>query len=75
MGVLLSPGIRVLSQFGFARKFALLLVLFILPLAVSLWLLGADSRPSWPPSAASVVACGCCNGWTPWKKSSPSGAT
>ncbi len=42
MGVLLSPGIRVLSQFGFARKFALLLVLFILPLAVSLWLLGAD---------------------------------
>ncbi|MEH3022027.1 MAG: methyl-accepting chemotaxis protein [Pseudomonas oryzihabitans] len=42
MGVLLSPGIRVLSRFGFARKFALLLVLFILPLAVSLWLLGAD---------------------------------
>ncbi|WP_273805659.1 MULTISPECIES: methyl-accepting chemotaxis protein [unclassified Pseudomonas] len=42
MGVLLSPGIRVLSQFSFARKFALLLVLFILPLAVSLWLLGAD---------------------------------
>ena len=42
MGVLLSPGMRVLSQFGFARKFALLLVLFILPLAVSLWLLGAD---------------------------------
>ncbi|HCV78383.1 MAG TPA: methyl-accepting chemotaxis protein, partial [Pseudomonas sp.] len=32
----------MLSQFGFARKFALLLVLFILPLAVSLWLLGAD---------------------------------
>ena len=42
MDVLLSPGIRVLSRFGFARKFALLLVLFILPLTVSLWLLGAD---------------------------------
>ncbi|WP_145011389.1 methyl-accepting chemotaxis protein [Pseudomonas oryzihabitans] len=42
MGVLLSPGIRALGRFGFARKFMLLLVLFILPLVVSLWLLGAD---------------------------------
>jgi len=44
MGLLLSPGMRVLSRFGFARKFALLFVLFILPIAVSLWLLGADFR-------------------------------
>ncbi|MDT3719388.1 methyl-accepting chemotaxis protein [Pseudomonas oryzihabitans] len=42
MGVLLSPGIRVLSRFGFARKFALLFVLFLLPMGISLWLLGAD---------------------------------
>jgi len=42
MGVLLSPGIRVLSRFGFARKFALLFVLFLLPIGISLWLLGAD---------------------------------
>jgi len=42
MGALLSPGIRVLSRFGFARKFALLFVLFVLPIGVSLWLLGGD---------------------------------
>ena len=44
MGALLSPGIRVLSRFGFARKFALLFVLFVLPIGVSLWLLGGDFR-------------------------------
>jgi len=40
----LSPGIRLLGRFGFARKFQLLFLLFMLPLAASLWLLGQDYR-------------------------------
>lgn len=40
----LSPGIRLLGRFGFARKFQLLFLLFMLPLAGSLWLLGQDFR-------------------------------
>ena len=42
MHALLSPGIRLLGRFGFARKFQLLFLLFILPLVGSLWLLGQD---------------------------------
>ncbi|WP_407315046.1 methyl-accepting chemotaxis protein [Pseudomonas sp. nanlin1] len=41
---LLSPGIRLLGQFGFARKFQLLFLLFMLPLAASLWMLGDHFR-------------------------------
>ncbi|WP_411392434.1 methyl-accepting chemotaxis protein [Pseudomonas sp. MPB23] len=44
MHSLLSPGIRLLGRFGFARKFQLLFFLFILPLAGSLWMIGADYR-------------------------------
>jgi len=40
----LSPGIRWLGRFGFARKFQLLFLLFILPLMGSLWLIGQDYR-------------------------------
>lgn len=42
MHTFLSPGIRLLGRFGFARKFQLLFLLFMLPLAASLWLLGQD---------------------------------
>ncbi|MBD1589086.1 methyl-accepting chemotaxis protein [Pseudomonas typographi] len=42
MQSLLSPGIRLLSRFSFARKFQLLFLLFMLPLAASLLLLGRD---------------------------------
>ncbi len=38
MQSVLSPGIRLLSRFGFARKFQLLFLLFALPLAGSLWM-------------------------------------
>ncbi len=44
MQSLLSPGIRLLGRFRFARKFQLLFLLFMLPLVVSLWLLGQDYR-------------------------------
>jgi methyl-accepting chemotaxis protein len=44
MQSLLSPGVRLLGRFGFAGKFQLLFLLFILPLAGSLWLLGQDYR-------------------------------
>jgi methyl-accepting chemotaxis protein len=44
MHTLLSPGIRLLGRFQFARKFQLLFLLFMLPLAASLWLLGQDYR-------------------------------
>ncbi|WP_348750990.1 methyl-accepting chemotaxis protein [Pseudomonas rhodesiae] len=44
MHSLLSPGIRLLGQFGFARKFQLLFLLFMLPLAGSLWMIGQDYR-------------------------------
>ena len=38
MQSVLSPGIHLLSRFGFARKFQLLFLLFALPLAGSLWM-------------------------------------
>lgn len=44
MQAFLSPGIRLLGHFGFARKFQLLFLLFILPLMGSLWLIGQDYR-------------------------------
>ena len=44
MQAFLSPGIRLLGRFGFARKFQLLFLLFILPLAGSLWMIGQDYR-------------------------------
>lgn len=42
MHSLLAPGIRLLGRFGFARKFQLLFLLFMLPLAASLMLVGRD---------------------------------
>lgn len=42
MHTLLSPGIRLLGRFGFARKFQVLFFLFMLPLAGSLWMIGHD---------------------------------
>ena len=44
MHCLLSPGIRLLGRFGFARKFQILFFLFMLPLAGSLWMIGQDYR-------------------------------
>lgn len=44
MQALLSPGIRLLGRFGFARKFQLLFLLFMLPLVGSLWMIGSDYR-------------------------------
>jgi methyl-accepting chemotaxis protein len=44
MQSLLSPGIRLLGRFGFARKFQVLFFLFMLPLACSLWMIGQDYR-------------------------------
>lgn len=44
MQSLLSPGIRLLGRLGFARKFQVLFLLFILPLAGSLWMIGQDYR-------------------------------
>ncbi|WP_431496018.1 methyl-accepting chemotaxis protein [Pseudomonas brassicacearum] len=44
MQAFLSPGIGLLGHFGFARKFQLLFLLFILPLMGSLWLIGQDYR-------------------------------
>ncbi|WP_122664685.1 methyl-accepting chemotaxis protein [Pseudomonas viridiflava] len=41
---LLSPGMRMLSRFGFARKFQMLFLLFMLPLVGSLWMIGQDYR-------------------------------
>lgn len=41
---LLSPGMRMLSRFGFARKFQMLFLLFMLPLVGSLWVIGQDYR-------------------------------
>lgn len=41
---LLSPGIRLLGRFGFARKFQILFFLFMLPLVGSLWMIGQDYR-------------------------------
>ena len=44
MQAFLSPGISLLGRFGFARKFQLLFLLFILPLAGSLLMIGQDYR-------------------------------
>jgi len=44
MNGLLSPGMRLLGRFGFARKFQVLFFLFILPLVGSLWMIGQDYR-------------------------------
>jgi methyl-accepting chemotaxis protein len=44
MHLFLAPGIRLLGRFGFARKFQLLFLLFILPLLGSLWMIGQDYR-------------------------------
>ncbi|WLH66850.1 methyl-accepting chemotaxis protein [Pseudomonas sp. FP2309] len=44
MHSLLTPGIRLLGRFGFARKFQILFFLFMLPLAGSLWMIGQDYR-------------------------------
>ena len=41
---ILSPGMRMLSRFGFARKFQMLFLLFMLPLVASLWVIGQDYR-------------------------------
>ncbi|MGV6398079.1 methyl-accepting chemotaxis protein [Pseudomonas caspiana] len=41
---LLSPGMRMLGRFGFARKFQMLFLLFMLPLVGSLWVIGQDYR-------------------------------
>lgn len=42
MQAFLSPGIKLLGRFGFAGKFQLLFLLFILPLAGSLLMIGHD---------------------------------
>ncbi|KAF0861772.1 methyl-accepting chemotaxis protein [Pseudomonas sp. LD120] len=42
MHLFLAPGISLLGRFGFARKFQLLFLLFILPLLGSLWMIGQD---------------------------------
>ncbi|MFG6205650.1 methyl-accepting chemotaxis protein [Pseudomonas retamae] len=44
MQAFLSLGIKLLGRFGFARKFQLLFLLFILPLAGSLLMIGQDYR-------------------------------
>ena len=44
MHSLLSPGMRLLGRFGFARKFQILFLLFMLPLVGSLWMIAADYR-------------------------------
>ncbi|MGB8923004.1 MAG: methyl-accepting chemotaxis protein [Pseudomonas sp.] len=44
MQAFLSPGIKLLGRFCFARKFQLLFLLFILPLAGSLLMIGQDYR-------------------------------
>ncbi|WP_439887261.1 methyl-accepting chemotaxis protein [Pseudomonas sp. MBLB4123] len=39
---ILTPGVRLLERFSFARKFQLLFVLFVLPLAYALWGISSD---------------------------------
>ena len=46
MQAFLAPGIGLLGRFGFARKFQLLFLLFILPLAGSLWMIGRITATS-----------------------------
>ena len=38
----LKPGVRLLERFSFARKFQLVFVLFVLPLAYALWVISSD---------------------------------
>ena len=40
MNALLMPGMRTLERFRFARKFQLLALMFILPLAYAAWMIG-----------------------------------
>ncbi|WP_236232915.1 methyl-accepting chemotaxis protein [Pseudomonas tohonis] len=42
MTALLTPGVRLLEGFSFARKFQLLFLLFILPLGYALWVITAS---------------------------------
>ncbi|WP_024645482.1 methyl-accepting chemotaxis protein [Pseudomonas syringae] len=44
MNSFLSPGMRLMGRFGFARKFQVLFLLFILPLAGSAWFITKDYR-------------------------------
>ncbi|BBP74843.1 methyl-accepting chemotaxis protein [Pseudomonas gingeri NCPPB 3146 = LMG 5327] len=44
MHAFLSPGMRLLGRFGFARKFQVLFLLFIVPLMGSLYMIGQDYR-------------------------------
>nr|WP_122316406.1 methyl-accepting chemotaxis protein [Pseudomonas cichorii] len=44
MSGLLSPGIRLMGHFGFARKFQVLFLLFMLPLLGSVWMIAQDYR-------------------------------
>ncbi|WP_369958597.1 methyl-accepting chemotaxis protein [Pseudomonas benzenivorans] len=39
---ILTPGVRLLERFSFARKFQLLFVLFVLPLGYALWVISSD---------------------------------
>jgi len=38
----LTPGVRLLERFSFARKFLLLFMLFVLPLGYALWIISSD---------------------------------
>nr|WP_298147327.1 methyl-accepting chemotaxis protein [uncultured Pseudomonas sp.] len=42
MTPLLTPGVRLLERFSFARKFQLLFVLFVLPMGYALWVISSD---------------------------------
>ncbi|WP_122869240.1 methyl-accepting chemotaxis protein [Pseudomonas viridiflava] len=44
MNSILSPGMRLMGHFGFARKFQLLFLLFMLPLVGSGWVIATDYR-------------------------------
>ena len=44
MNSLLSPGMRLMGRFQFARKFQMLFLLFMLPLLGSIWVIAEDYR-------------------------------
>ena len=44
MNSLLSPGMRLMGRFQFARKFQVLFLLFMLPLLGSIWVIAQDYR-------------------------------
>lgn len=69
MHSLLSPGIRLLGRFGFARKFQILFFLFMLPLAGSLWMIGSDYRDKLTVISSEQSACANCWPWTRWMAS------